>query len=92
MGQIATFHNNYEESKIIATEIVESIGAKDSLVWIPALKNTEAISLFIEQFDRNNYDATIDLILPILPWVGNTILNSKNHIIDYTFAKSQSSL
>lgn len=86
---IAIFHNNYEESKVIAKQIVESVGAKASLGWIPQLKerDIETMALVIGQFDSENYEATVDLILPNLPWVEKAIRNGKNHIVDYGFAK-----
>lgn len=86
---LAIFHNNYDDSKAIAKEIIESIGAKASLGWIPQLKerNIETMALVIGQFDSENYDSTVDIILPNLPWVEKAINNGKNHIIDYGFAR-----
>jgi len=86
---IAIFYNNYKESKVIAKKIVEAVGAKASLGWIPQLKerDIETMALVIGQFDSENYEATVDLILPNLPWVEKAISNGKNHIVDYGFAK-----
>ncbi|HMO18816.1 MAG TPA: nucleotidyl transferase AbiEii/AbiGii toxin family protein [Oligoflexia bacterium] len=85
---LAIFYKNYDDSKAIAKEIIESIGARASLGWIPQLKEKyiKTMALVIGQFDSENYDATVDIILPNLPWVEKAISNGKNHVIDYGFA------
>jgi hypothetical protein len=85
---IAISLGEYDESKEFALSILKQLGAKTSLGWIPGLKERKinTMALVIGQFDQHDYEATIDILLPNLPWVENAIERGSNHKIDFKFS------
>lgn len=85
---IAISIGEYEDSKEFALSFLREIGAKVSLGWIPQLKEKKinTMALVIGQFSPHDYDATIDILLPNLPWVPNAVIRGAYHIVDFKFA------
>lgn len=77
-----------ESSKELAIKIIEKIGYNSAFGWIAGaekkLKNP--VALVIGRKSKDSFDATIDFLLPVFPWVEQAVLRAQDNLIDYGFA------
>lgn len=81
--------NLESESKDKAEKFIESINLKPSYGWISS--NHKEISgqicLIIGTNPNDSFECSVDMLLPIFPWVKNAVERSQHNLIDYGFAK-----
>ncbi len=85
---IAINTGSIENSKKSAIKIIENIGYNSAFGWIASaekkLKNP--VALVIGSKSKDSFDATIDFLLPVFPWVEKAIVRAQNNLIDYGFS------
>lgn len=85
---IAIDAGDQERSKSVATEVLEELELKVSLEWIAGGADVlgSPIALVVRQLDAADYEATIDMLLPSLPWLQPAVRRAQANQIDFGFA------
>ena len=72
----------------IAKEILAKLKLKTSLGMIySGERKIDITALVIGQYDEDDYENTIDIFLPVLPWVEKAVARAQSHKIDFGFAE-----
>ena len=81
--------NTGTTSKDTAVSIIESIGLEASYGWIYDSKNhlENMIALVIGRQNKNDFECTIDILLPSFPWLPDAVERAQYNIIDFGFNK-----
>jgi hypothetical protein len=86
---IALFVDNTAQSKATAIEIIEAIGYDAAFGWISSSENNsqDPVALVIGRENKEEFESTIDFLLPALPWVENAVIRAQDNLIDFGFRK-----
>jgi hypothetical protein len=78
-----------EQLKAIACSLLESLKLKASFGWIAGSEKTlnSPVALVIGQSSADNFDGTVDLLLPVFPWIDQAVKRGQMNLIDYGFAQ-----
>lgn len=78
-----------ENTVTVAQQILSDLGLPSALGWIAGGegKIDGSIALVIGKAGVDEYDASIDFLLPSLPWVEQGIVRAQENKIDFGFAK-----
>lgn len=84
---IAFCTGTVEESKTAAKNMLVQAGLKPAMGWIASGEAMpEAIALVIGRLQNDEYESTVDLLLPVFPWVRQAIQRAQHNVIDFGFA------
>lgn len=86
---LAISGQSIEQLKIAAYSLLEGLKLKASFGWIAGSETTlnSPIDLVIGQLGAETFDGTVDLLLPILPWIDQAVTRGQMNLIDYGFAR-----
>ena len=75
--------------KAAACSILESLGLKTSFGWIAGAEKSlpSPLALVIGQVSADVFDGSIDLLLPVFPWIDPAISRGQLNLIDFGFAR-----
>ena len=78
-----------EVLKVAACSLLERLKLKTSLGLIANYSATpdSRIGLIIGQTSPDTFDGTVDLLLPVLPWVDQAVKRGQANLIDYGFSR-----
>lgn len=86
---IAIAGSSAEESQAEAIKLLESLGLKTSLGWIEDRRGalTSPAALVIGQEKKDSFEGSIDILLPLFPWVNQAVSRGQHNLIDFGFAR-----
>ena len=86
---IAVAGRSAEEAKTAACEILESLDLKTSFGWIAGAGNSlpSPIALVIGQIGSETFDGSVDLLLPVFPWIEKAVSRGQLNRIDFGFSR-----
>jgi hypothetical protein len=78
-----------EELKAAACSLLERLNLKTSFGWIADSSATldSPIGLVIGQTSPDTFDGSVDLLLPVLPWIDQAVKRGQANLIDYGFSR-----
>ena len=86
---IALCLGSYQESLAIAEKVVSSLRFRSTLGWIADSEKhlDKSAALLIGKPGRDEFESTIDFLLPSFPWLKSAVRRSQDNQIDYGFGR-----